>query len=506
MATSGHDLVEPREQWGTRLGFILAAMGSAIGLGNIWRYPYVVYDNGGGAFLIPYFIAIATAAVPLLILEYALGHRYRHAAPFAFRSVRRGAEWLGWFQIGISMVIMTYYVVIIGWVLSYFYYSFGTRWGDDPDAFFFGSYLGTSDSFWAIGGIQWKVLLSVVIAWAITYLILRRGVRRGIELAAKILMPLLIVMIAVIVVRGVTLPGAAAGLNVLLTPDFGALTDAQVWVAAYGQVFFSFSIGFAVMIVYASYLRHRSELSNSAVIVGMANSGFEFLAALGVFSVLGFLASQQGTGVTEVVTSGVGLAFVAFPQIINEMPGFNSLFGVLFFGALLFAGITSAVSIMECAVAGVREKFRLSRTAAVNWMCGITALASVLYVTRGGLYYLDVVDHFINSFALIFAGLAEVILIAWIARQLGPLQAHVNRDSYLRVGWWWTISLTAITPLLLSAMAVINVYQEATTRYEDYPLSGLLVMGWGVVLVTLVLAVVLQRLRRHEPLPATIGD
>ncbi|WP_328478587.1 hypothetical protein OHA21_28680 [Actinoplanes sp. NBC_00393] len=238
----------------------------------------------------------------------------------------------------------------------------------------------------------------------------------------------------------------------------------------------------------------------------MSNSGFEFLAALGVFSVLGFLATQQGTGVTEVVTSGVGLAFIAFPQIINEMPALNSLFGVVFFGSLLFAGVTSAVSIMECAVAGVREKFRISRTAAVNWMCGIAALISMLYVTRGGLYYLDVVDRFVNNFALIFAGLAEVILIAWIARQIGPLQAHVNRDSYLRVGWWWTISLTVITPVLLSIIAVVNVYREITTRYEDYPLSGLLVLGWGTVGLTLVLAFVLQRLRRDEPLPERIGD
>ncbi len=506
MAANEETLAEPREQWGTRLGFILAAMGSAIGLGNIWRYPYVVYDNGGGAFLIPYFIAIASAAVPLLILEYSLGHKYRHAAPFAFRRVRRNAEWLGWFQIGISLVIMTYYIVIIGWVLSYFYYSFGSRWGDDPNAFFFGSYLGTTDSFWSVGGIQWKVLLSVVIAWAITYLIMRRGVRRGIELAAKILIPALILMILAIVIRGLTLPGAAAGLDVLLTPDFGALLDAQVWVAAYGQVFFSFSIGFAVMIVYASYLPRRGDLSNSAVIVGMANSGFEFLAALGVFSVLGFLATAQGVGITEVVESGVGLAFVAFPQIINEMPALNSLFGALFFGALLFAGLTSAVSIMEAAVAGVREKFRLSRTAAVNLTCGLTALVSILYVTRGGLYYLDTVDRFVNNFGLIFAGLAEVILIAWIARQIGPLQAHINQGSYLRVGWWWTISLMVVTPVLLSVMAAINLYQEITNRYEDYPLSGLLVMGWGTVLITLVLAFVLQALRRHEPLPDSIGD
>jgi NSS family neurotransmitter:Na+ symporter len=139
-------------------------------------------------------------------------------------------------------------------------------------------------------------------------------------------------------------------------------------------------------------------------------------------------------------------------------------------------------------------------------MCGITALASLVYVTRGGLFYLDVVDRFVNNFGLIFAGLAEVVLIAWIARQLGPLQAHINRDSYLRVGWWWTVSLMVITPVLLSVMAAINVYREVTERYEDYPLSGLLVFGWGVVLLTLALAFLLQWLRRDEPLPQRIGD
>jgi len=153
-----------RDQWGGKLGFILAAIGSAIGLGNIWRYPYVAYENGGGAFLVPYFIALLTAGIPVLILEYSLGHKYRSAAPFSYRSLSQRWEWLGWWQIGVSFFIITYYMVIIGWVLSYCYYSFGTQWGSDPDAFFNGSYLGLTDSFWQIGGIQWKVLLATAIA------------------------------------------------------------------------------------------------------------------------------------------------------------------------------------------------------------------------------------------------------------------------------------------------------------------------------------------------------
>lgn len=496
---------EQRDQWGGKLGFILAAIGSAIGLGNIWRYPYVAYENGGGAFLVPYFIALVTAGIPVLILEYALGHKYRSAAPFSYRSLSRKWEWLGWWQIGVSFFIITYYMVIIGWVLSYMYYSFGTRWGSDPDTFFNESYLGLSESFWVVGGIQWKVLLATAIAWALTYWLLRRGISKGIELASRVLIPALVVMIVIVVIRGITLPGASEGLNVLLTPNFGELTNPSVWVAAYGQIFFSISVGFSIMITYSSYLPRRSDLTNSGFIVALSNTGFEFLAALGVFSVLGFLAVQQNAPVDEVVTQGVGLAFVAFPQIINQLPGLNSFFGLMFFGALFFAGLTSAVSILECGIAGVKEKFGLSRTAAVNWVCGLAALVSLLYVTKGGLYYLDMVDHFINNYGLVLSALVEVILVAWVVRQLGSLQEHLNERSYVRAGRWWILALTIVTPVLLSVVTAFNFYNELTSRYGDYPLSGLLVFGWGTVLLVIVLGFVFQRIRSRESGPVAGG-
>jgi neurotransmitter:Na+ symporter, NSS family len=487
-----------RDQWGGKLGFILAAIGSAIGLGNIWRYPYVAYENGGGAFLLPYFIALVTAGIPVLILEYALGHKYRSAAPFAYRSLSRRWEWLGWWQIGISFFIITYYMVIIGWVLSYCFYSFGTQWGNDPDTFFNVDYLGLSESFWVIGGIQWKVLLTTAIAWAITYWLLRRGVSKGIELASRILIPTLVVMIFVIVIRGLTLPGATEGLNVLLTPDFGELLNPSVWVAAYGQIFFSIGVAFSIMITYSSYLPRRSDLSNSGFIVALSNTGFEFLAALGVFSVLGFLAVQQNATVDEVVTQGVGLAFVAFPQIINELPGLNSFFGLMFFGALFFAGLTSAVSILECGIAGIKEKFGLSRAAAVNWMCGLAALVSILYATKGGLYYLDVIDRWMNNFGLALSGLVEVILVAWIVRRLRTLQQHINERSYVRIGNWWIFALSLITPLLLGVVMAFNIYQELTSRYGDYPLSGILILGWGTAILVVVVGFIFQGIRSRE--------
>jgi NSS family neurotransmitter:Na+ symporter len=486
-----------RDQWGTKLGFILAAMGSAIGLGNIWRYPYVVYENGGGAFLIPYFVALATAGLPILILEYSLGHRYRQGAPATFHFVSRRWEGLGWWMAAISFMIATYYVVILGWCLSFIWYSFGEKWGEDTGAFFIGDYLATSDGaaptgFWEIGGLQWKVLLPTAIAWAMIVFLMHRGVSKGIEMASRILLPALIVMLIVIVVRAVTLEGAADGLDVLFTPDFGALGDPGVWVAAYGQVFFSLSVAFSIMIAYASYLPRRTDLSNTAFVVGLSNASFEFLAAIGVFAALGFLAGVNGVAVDEVVESGVVLAFVVFPQVISALPALNSLFGVLFFGALFFAGITSMVSILEAVVAAVREKFDISRATAVNWICGLAALISLLYVTRGGLFYLDTIDHFVNAYGLVVAGFLEILLVAWIARTLTEQQAHVNAISYVPVGAWWTVALKYVTPLLLGFMIVYSIVEEFRTPYEGYPASGLIFVGVGGVVLTLILAAALS--------------
>jgi NSS family neurotransmitter:Na+ symporter len=460
-----------------------------------------VYENGGGAFLLPYFIALFTAGIPILIMEWSLGNKYRGAGPLAYWNLSRRWEWVGWWQVAASFVISTYYMVILGWVLAYTYFSFGSQWGSDTETFFTGNFLGVSDSFWSVGGFQFKVLLPVLIMWAVVYWLLVRGINRGIELASRVLIPALVVMILVVVIRGVTLPGASEGLNVLLTPDFSALINPGVWIAAYGQVFFSLSIAFSIMITYASYLPRRSDLSNSGFIMALSNSGFEFLAALGVFSVLGYLAVQQNVAVTEVATSGVGLAFIAFPQIINELPGLNSFFGFLFFGALLFAGLTSAVSILEAAIAATREKFDLSRKVAVNAVCGLSFLVSLLYVTKGGLYYLDTVDHFINNYGLALSGFFEVILVAWISRQVGNLQQFINEDSYIPVGKWWTFSLTILTPVALALVIGFSTYAELTSAYGGYPISGLILVGGGaaggVVIVSLIIQAMRWRGRRE---------
>lgn len=490
--------MENRQQWGTRAGFIMAAVGSAIGLGNIWRFPGVAYENGGGAFFLPYLIALLTAGIPLLIMEFTIGHKYRGSAPLSLARMRKGFEPLGWWQVAISFVISTYYAVIVAWAISYAWFSVGQKWGENPTDFLIGDYLQVVDAG-QVGSIVPGVFLPLVLVWLVALGILFRGVKKGIEIANRIFIPTLVVIFLIIVIRALTLDGAIAGLNAFFKPDWEALGSGTVWVAAYSQIFFSLSIGFAIMITYSSYLPKKSDLTNNAFIAGFANSSFELLAGIGVFAALGFMAAQQGVGVHEVVSNGVILAFAVFPQIINEFPGLNGLFGVLFFLSLVLAGITSLISISETYISAVQEKFKVSRTKAVAFGGGLAAFVSILFATQGGLNFLDSVDHFINTYGVAFAGLVEVILVAWVARELKNLQQHANSISDMRAGLWWKICLTVVTPLVLGYMMVLSIIEDIKVSYEGYPVMFNVYSGWLVAGAAIIVGFFFAYVKKWDP-------
>ncbi|QMT18506.1 sodium-dependent transporter [Planococcus maritimus] len=495
-----------RSTWGTRAGFIMAAVGSAVGLGNIWRFPYVAYENGGGAFFIPYLFALLTAGIPILILEFTIGHRYRGSAPLSFfRMSGKKAEWLGWWAMFVSFVISVYYAVIIAWAMRYTLFSFNQAWGEDTEGFLFSDFLQLTVSPGETGGIVWGIFIPLVVVWAITLGILLAGVKKGIELANRIFIPTLVLIFIVIVIRAVTLDGAAMGLEAFFKPNFDAIMDPTVWVAAYGHIFFSLSVAFAIMITYSSYLPKKSDITNNAFITGFANSSFELLAGIGVFAVLGFMAAQSGVEVADVASAGVGLAFVVFPAIINEFPGFNGLFGFLFFLSLTLAGLTSLMSITETYVAGFTEKFGISRRKAVAIGGGLAALISILFATQGGLFFLDIADYYINQFGVAAVGLVEVVMVVWILRKAGALQDHANEISDIRLGGWWKFSLGVITPIVLGYMMFgllrLNIFQQFETdtgNYEGYSNMFTLFGGVAVAAGALIFGILFSLGKWHK--------
>ena len=491
--------MEKRGQWGTNMGFLLAAIGSAVGLGNIWRFPYVAYENGGGAFLIPYFIALLTAGIPILMLEFALGHHKEASAPKAFRFIDSKWEWLGWWAVCFVMFgIELYYIVVIGWCGNYMLFSLQQSWGADPNAFFFEKFLAVSQDggVWNLGSINLSIAAAVAVIWLINWAITYGGVQQGIERTMKVLMPVLFILTVIIIVWALFLPGASKGIKHYITPDFNKITDLKVWIAAYGQIFFSLSLGFGIMIAYSSYLSRDANIFKNSLIVGFSNSTYEVCAGFGVFSILGYMATQQGKEIGDVVSSGIGLAFVAYPKAISMLPH-GQIFGVIFFFLLAIAGISSSISIIEAFTAAILDKFNVSRKKVITTICGVGFIGSLLFTTNAGLLWLDIVDHFLNQYGLITVGIVEALVIGWLYRtdrlkihivnNLGLSGTHHKVFKYV-ILQLWMYCIKFITPVALGIAIVHSLIKELSEPYEGYPISGIIVLGVGWLLATHVLA------------------
>jgi len=392
---------DPRPQWRSRMGFILAALGSAIGLGNIWRFSYLCYKNGGGAFLIPYVIALLVVGIPLMILELGIGHRMRGSAPLTFAKVSRRWEWCGWWAVICAMYgIMMYYSVVISWCLSYMFFAINLSWGSDPNNFFFNEFLQLSSGPFELGSIRFPIIIALLVVWLLSWLIVFFGVQKGVERANIIFMPLLLVLVSILVIWSVNLEGAAQGIAVYLKPDFSLLGSVQIWIDAFSQIFFTLSLAFGIMIVYASYLPRKVDIVKDALIICFGNCAFSFFAGFAVFGTLGYMAHTKGVEVSEVVKESIGLAFVTYPQAISLMPAFSNLFGVLFFGSLVIAGLSSAISLVEAFSSAVMDKFHYSRSSVVTFVCVSGFMGSIIFTAKSGLYWVDIVDHFITHYGL----------------------------------------------------------------------------------------------------------
>ena len=484
-----------RGQWGTRAGFILAAIGSAVGLGNIWRFPYMVASNGGGAFMIVFLIAMLTAGIPIMILEFSIGHKTHRSAPGALKFLNTKWEWLGWLQVFTCFAIVIYYSVIIAWSLSYGLFSLQElKWGTDTAAFFTGEYLKLESGF-SLGSFNLGVAIPLIIVWVIIFASVIGGVKDGIEKANKIFMPLLAILVVIILIRGITLPGALAGLDYMFKPDFSKLLNPQVWIAAYGQVFYSMSVAFGIMITYSSYLPDDSDIANNAFMTGFADTSFSLFAGLTVFSIMGYMAYSQGKEVAEVAGSGgIGLAFMVFPEAINALPGLNGIFGLVFFLVLSFAGLTSAISLAEVVISSFIDKFHFNRKKVAVIVILVQGLISMVYATGSGLNILDIVDAFLNNYNIVVSGLIEIVLVAWVYK-LGDFKELINKVSEFRVGLWWDFCLKFLTPIFLAIMLALKLINDFQKPYGNYPQAALIILGWSMPVLAFIVGIILAKLK-----------
>ncbi|RKL64427.1 sodium-dependent transporter [Thermoanaerobacteraceae bacterium SP2] len=483
-----------RDQWKSRAGFIFSTVGAAVGLGNFWRFPFMAYKNGGGAFLIPYFFALLTAGVPLMIMEFSFGHRMKGGATLSFAKLGRKWEFIGWWQTMVPLIVMCYYSTIIAWSLNYLIFSFTQAWGADPNAFFGGKFLGVSSGPWDLGGFRWTIALGVIVVWLLNYFITKNGISGGIEKACRIMTPLLAVLMVIITIRGLTLPGATYGLNWFLKPDFSKIMDPQVWIAAYGQVFFSTTLAVGVMIAYASYLPEKSDIVNNSFITVFSNSSFDFLAGLAVFSILGYAAVASNVPFDKVAANGAGVAFVAFPKAISMLPMpkiLQNIFGIMFFFSLFIAGISSSISMLESFATAALDKYDISREEIIKRISIGGFIGSMFIATGAGVHILDIVDHFVSSYGIALLGLIEAIVLGYVYGT-GKIKEHANLYSDFKIGWWLDFCVKYLTPLMLGYMFIQNLINEFKAPYAGYPMSAIIGLGWTVAVGMLLVALYLS--------------
>ncbi|MEJ2705424.1 MAG: sodium-dependent transporter, partial [Sedimentisphaerales bacterium] len=510
-------LEEQRESWDTRGAFILAAVGSAVGLGNLWRFPYELYDHGGGAFLVPYVVAVFVIGVPMLILEFSLGHFTQRAAPNAFARSHKRLEFVGWWSIILGFVIITFYTVILAYCFSFLWFSIkgivtggklpwageGLEGVKKAADFFNNTYLGKTEGP-ALGHIRWNIFAPLVVTWVAMYLCIFRGVK----LVGKIVwltVPLPWLMLVILTVRGLTLQGSVEGLAYYLNPDWSELAKAGTWRYAFGQAFFSLSLAFGgVMITYASFLHRKSDLNNNAAIIGLSDFCTSFVAGLAVFATLGgmaFVTRQAGhpVAVQNVAEGGPGLAFIAFPYALAQLP-YSAWFSFVFFFALVTLGIDSAFSITESFLAAVVDKTGWRRSVILPVVTVVGGLISILYITEGGLTWNGVIGDFIDgTWGIAFLGLLECIVVGWLWR-VDILRRHANGRSDWRLGKWWDVLIRIFIPLVLCSLFFWSLFEDLTReegliRRPDGTWILTNCVGLSVMAIVPIMAIIVSCLR-----------
>ena len=442
-------------QWNSVLTFILAMIGLTIGIGNIWRFSYILYSNGGGSFFIPYLIAIAIMGIPFLILEYGLGFSAKKSFSKLMHDIRPEFEIIAWMLVLFVFIVVIYYMVILGWDFVYLLNSFSFGWGNDPSSFFTTNVGGSSNLANATTLII-PTLICILILWTVFWFVSNRDIEKGIGRVSASLIPLLFLIMILIFIYAFTLPGAHLGIKTLLAPNWSSLTNINIWLAAFGQILFSLSIGQAMVYTYASYLPKNTKLVDEVLLVVTANSLYEIFIAVGVFSILGYMSVTASIPMNELISEGTGLIFVVFPQIFNEMGWIGHILAPLFFLSILFAGITSSFALFEPLMSSICDKFGFTRRKGVTILVIVACLCSIVFSTGISSHMVGIIDNFVNNFGILILIGVQAIIFGWFYG-VEKVIPYLNEFSTFKVGRTWVLTIKYILPILLIVIWVFGL-------------------------------------------------
>ncbi|XP_055018175.1 sodium- and chloride-dependent GABA transporter 2-like [Boleophthalmus pectinirostris] len=546
-----------RGQWSSKIEFLLAVAGQIIGLGNVWRFPYLCYKNGGGVFFIPYVVFLFTCGIPLFLLETSMGQYTKQGSITAWKKICPLFHGIGYGSQVVVLYSSIYYIIILAWAFLYLFSSFSTelpwascrnswntetcvefdRLGDlnltiaanatsPVREFWERRVLDLSGSVHELGGVRWELALCLLLSWVICYFCVWQGVKStGKVVYFTATFPYL--MLAVLLVRGLTLPGALNGIKFYLYPDPSRLSDPQVWMDAGTQIFYSYAICIGCLMALGSYNKYNNNCYKDCVYLCLLNSGTSFVAGFAIFSALGFMAYEQNTDISKVAESGPGLAFIAYPRAVAMMP-FPQIWAIFFFIMIILLGLDSEFVGLEALVTAIsdlypsyfhvghRRKFLLLSICVISFFIGL------VMVTEGGLYIFQLFDYYACSgmTLLLFASL-QSICIGWVYGAdrfydniedmigyrplpfikyclkfvtpvicLGTFVFSLVKYTPLKfnnimeypwwgyaLGWWFTLSSTLLVPILMVYMLSITPgtlqerFSTLCTRSHDLPLT-----------------------------------
>ncbi|MCJ8734683.1 hypothetical protein PDJAM_G00238120 [Pangasius djambal] len=515
-----------REKWASKLDFLLSVAGGFVGLGNVWRFPYLCYKNGGGAFLIPYFIFLFGGGLPVFFLEVALGQFTSEGGITCWEKLCPIFTGIGYASIVIVSLLNIYYIVILAWGLYYLLqclqrelpwarcrHSWNTpncvedtirknktlwisanvtNFTSPVTEFWERNVLSLSSGIDEVGELKWDLALCLLAVWVICFFCIWKGVKStGKVVYFTATFPFL--MLIVLLVRGVTLPGAAEGIKFYLYPDLSRLQDPEVWIDAGTQIFFSYAICLGAMTSLGSYNKYKYNCYRDCLLLGCLNSGTSFVSGFAIFSVLGFMAQEQGVAIADVAESGPGLAFIAYPKAVTMMP-LPTFWAILFFIMLLLLGLDSQfvevegqiTSLVDLYPSLLRKGYRREIFIAV--ICVISYLVGLTMVTNGGMYVFQLFDYYAASgVCLLWVAFFECVAVAWVYGADNFYDAIEEMIGYRPNGWMkWSWML--ITPVLCVGCFVFSLVKYKPLTYNkvyEYP-DWSIGVGWCLALASMI--------------------
>ncbi|CAN9511792.1 unnamed protein product [Ophioblennius macclurei] len=516
---------EERGKWGSKKEFILSVAGAIIGLGNVWRFPYLCYKNGGGAFFIPYLLFLITCGIPLFVLETALGQYTSQGGIMCWRKVCPLFEGMGY----ASQLIIFYgsisYIVILAWAFLYLFSSFSgdlpwascnNTWNTDGCVvinnynasanwttavnssssvveFWQRRVLSISSGIESLGKIQWDLSLCLLLAWVICYFCVWKGVRSTGK-ATYITATFPFVMLIVLFIRGMTLPGAFHGLQYYLYPNASRLADPQVWMDAGTQIFYSYAICLGCLTTLGSYNEYNNNCYRDSFFLCLLNSATSFMSGFAIFSVLGYMSQKQGVDIASVAESGPGLVFIVYPQAVTLLP-FPQVWSVCFFSMIIllgidgqFAGLESIMtSLADVYPSQIRKGYR--RELCLFVICAVCYVFGLLLVTEAGAYILQIFDHYVCSGpTLLLMAIFQSVIIGWIYgadRFFDNIQDMIGYKPHRLIKYSWLYA----TPIICSGTLVFLLLRYTPMRFNNtyvYPWWSYCI-GWFLAMSSLIM-------------------